>query len=103
MAKMFSCFLLALLLLWTSPDDLFAGLTEDPSDDAVAAENNEYLAPQDDQDTRLPGHGTPPAHAPTLFSDPLPTQAPCQGGLSEAHALVLPGPDPVYLLMSLQR
>jgi len=103
MAKTLAFFLLALVLTCTPVDDVFAGLTEDPPDDAIASANNEYLPPSAAQNPRLPDHGTPLPDAPELCPGFLPAHSPCRGRLTEAHALVLPGPDPVYVLMSLRR
>jgi hypothetical protein len=87
-------FLFGLLVLLTPVDDAWARATPQPDDDAWAAENNDYLPRTADEPAPVP-----PAPAP---GPALPEAA--AGGLTCAALLPVPfGPDPLYLLMSLQR
>jgi hypothetical protein len=89
-------FLCCLFVLLTPVDDAWARHTPQPDDDARAAANNDYL-PR----TAVQPAPIPPDTAPGLS---LPAIAPAPGGPARAAALPVPfGPDPLYLLMSLQR
>jgi hypothetical protein len=86
-------FLFCLLLLLTPADDAWASHAADPGDAAWAAQNNEWLPALPDELAPLPlapaygvaGHAAPRAGLPAPDS-PAPSR-----------------PDPLYLLMSLQR
>jgi hypothetical protein len=93
--------LLILLLSSADLDDAWAIATPDPSDDAQAADNNEYLNLTRCVGERLPGPDQSPADCPAVppaGHGPLPPPFP-----------VPPAPRPaatgslLYLLMSLQR
>ncbi len=94
--------LLGLLLLLASADDALACATPWAEDDAQAAENNDFLAQPHAaaarQTRRAP---TPPADPPACL-DRLALGQPRPGPRPGAPA-PFPGPDLLYVLMSLQR
>jgi hypothetical protein len=88
--------LLCLLVLATWVDDALARTTPEPDDDAVAAANNDYLPP--------PANDGAVAQPAAVPGAPLAVAVPRPGGLATAPAAACPcRPDPLYLLMSLQR
>jgi hypothetical protein len=86
-------FLLCLLLLLTPADDAWASHTRDPGDGAWAAQNNEWLPPLDDELAPL---ALAPAPGGAVSSAP-------RAGLLTPDSPARPRPEPLYLLMSLQR
>jgi hypothetical protein len=96
--------LFCLLLLLTAADDALATLTPGTEDDVAAAENNEYLPqPRSAQAGRLQLEQTgPPPGRLQDRADPFLT-APSPLRRAEAGLPPGPGPDPLYVLMSLQR
>jgi hypothetical protein len=83
--------LYCLLVLLTPVDDAFARATPEPEDDAMAAANNDFLAPAVQASVVAPPAAVPGA--------PLATASTRAGALTGA----LPcGPGPLFLLMSFQ-
>jgi hypothetical protein len=88
--------LLCLLVLATWVDDALARTTPEPDDDAVAAANNDFLPPA----AKAPSVAQPAA----MPGDRLDVAMPRPGALAVGPIPAAPlGPDPLYLLMSLQR
>ena len=85
---------LCLLVLLTPVDDAWARATPDPSDDAWATENNEFLAPAAET-APLP---VQPAPGPVRLDDATPNQ-PATADSTPSAAV---RPDPLYFLLSLQ-
>lgn len=86
-------FLFCVLLLLTPVDDAWASHTPDPGEGAWAAQNNEWLPPLADELAPLPlapAYGGARHAAPCAVVLALDSPAPSQ-------------PDPLYVLMSLQR
>jgi hypothetical protein len=86
-------FLFGLLLLLAPADDAWASHTPDPGDGAWAAQNNEWLPPLADKLAPLP---LAPAHGGAVSGAP-------RAALPAPDSPAPPRPDPLYLLMSLQR
>jgi hypothetical protein len=94
--------LLGLLLLLAAVDDALACATPGAEDDALAAENNDFLAQPRSTGARLP------QRAPSLPADrPAPPGrlllGPARPGPRHGAPAPLSGPDLLYVLMSLQR
>jgi hypothetical protein len=88
-----------LLVLVTSLDDLTALSTPGPEDDIAAAENNDYLK---QQPTTLAGQPADCCAFPTPA--PIPCPGPASSLVQRAGTISPPpGPDALYVLMSLQR
>ena len=97
-------FLFSLLLLSGAADDALATTTAGPEDAAAAAENNEYLPqPRSAQTGRLQREQTaPPPGRLQARADPFLT-APSPLRRAEAGLPPGPGPDPLYVFMSIRR
>jgi hypothetical protein len=89
-------FLLCLFVLLTPVDDAWARATPTPDDDAWAAENNDFLPQRTDE-----AAPRPPDLAPGYVLKPAGTGA--RPPAVPPAPWVFLGPDPLYLLMSLQR
>ncbi len=98
---MLKALLCCLLVLLTPVDDALARATPEPEDDARAAENNDFLMPAQAETAQQPSA----APAPGRFGS---ARVGDGGHVTAAPRTVLPpavlfGPDPLYVLMSLQR
>jgi hypothetical protein len=93
---MVKALLCCLLVLLTPADDAWARATPQPEDDVWATDNNDYL-PRTAAEASLP----PLAPAPGTALAGAST-APA-ASVAAPVSIVPAGPDPLYLLMSLQR
>jgi hypothetical protein len=91
--------LLALLVVWAFANDAWAAITPEPSDDAVAAEDNVFLsASESASGIALADHGSP-----SLAVTAEPSQ-PARPAFPSRSVPVRPGNCLlVYLLMTLRR
>jgi hypothetical protein len=91
--------LLALLVVWAFANDAWAAITPEPSDDAVAAEDNVFLSASDNAgDTAIADQGSPP---PAVTAAP---SRPARPPFPSRPVPVRPGNCLlVYLLLTLRR
>jgi hypothetical protein len=94
--------LLGLLLLLASADDALARATPWTEDDAPTAENNDFLAQRHSAGDRLPQRAPARPTDGPVRPDRL-LHGPSLLRPRHGAAALRPGPDLLYLLMSLQR
>jgi hypothetical protein len=91
--------LLALLVVWAFANDAWAAITPEPSDDAVAAEDNVFLSVSENAGgTALADQGSPPPAVPAETSQPARPAFPSRPVPVRPGNCLL-----VYLLMTLRR